>query len=116
MGRAGFSLAIPWRLPSKSSAWRGLPPLRETYRVATSALALPAESCGTAPQARPHAMAIRAVGWPEMDSPDDRLAWDALAACAAEPNPFHESWYLLAALRAFDPDGTVKLLRFEADG
>ena len=51
-----------------------------------------------------------------MDSPEARLAWDALAACAAEPNPFNESWYLLAALRAFDPDGTVKLLRFEADG
>lgn len=51
-----------------------------------------------------------------MDSPAARLAWDALAACASEPNPFHESWYLLAALRAFDPGGAVQLLRFEADG
>ena len=64
----------------------------------------------------PCAMAIRAVSWAAMDSPEARFAWDALAACAAEPNPFHESWYLLAALRAFDPDGRVKLLRFEVDG
>ena len=51
-----------------------------------------------------------------MDAPEARLAWDALAECAAEPNPFHESWYLLAALRAHDPAGTVSLLRVEADG
>jgi CelD/BcsL family acetyltransferase involved in cellulose biosynthesis len=44
------------------------------------------------------------------------VAWDALAVCAAEPNPFFESWYLLPALAAFDPDGDVELLRFEADG
>ncbi|MDL2352944.1 MAG: GNAT family N-acetyltransferase [Pseudomonadota bacterium] len=84
--------------------------------MASSALAPPAESCGTLPQSLPRAMAIRAAGWTSMDSPEARLAWDALAACAAEPNPFHESWYLLSALRAFDPDGRVKLLRFEADG
>ena len=51
-----------------------------------------------------------------MDAPEARLAWDALAECAAEPNPFHEAWYLLAALRAHDPAGSVKLLRVEADG
>ena len=84
--------------------------------MASSALASPADSCGAVPQALPCAMAIRAVGWTAMDSPEARLAWDALAGCAAEPNPFHESWYLLAALRAFDPGGAVQLLRFEADG
>ncbi len=51
-----------------------------------------------------------------MDAPEARFAWDALALCAAEPNPFHESWYLLPALRAHDPKGTVQLLRFEFDG
>ena len=61
-------------------------------------------------------MAIRAAAWTTMDSPEARTAWDALAACAAEPNPFHESWYLLAALRALDPAGMVKVLRFEAEG
>lgn len=59
---------------------------------------------------------IRPVPWPSMDSPKARLAWDALALCAAEPNPFHESWYLLPALRALDPKGSVALLRFEFDG
>ncbi len=57
---------------------------------------------------------LRAVSWRELDTPGARLAWDALAACTAEPNPFHESWYLLAALRAFDPDGQISILRFEA--
>ena len=59
---------------------------------------------------------LRAVSWRELDTPDARLAWDALAACAAEPNPFHESWYLLAALRAFDPDERICILRFDAGG
>ena len=84
--------------------------------MASSAVAPPAESCGAVPQTQPRVMAVRAVGWTTMDAPDARLSWDALAACASEPNPFNESWYLLAALRAFDPQGTVKLLRFEADG
>jgi CelD/BcsL family acetyltransferase involved in cellulose biosynthesis len=47
---------------------------------------------------------------------EDVAAWDALALCAAEPNPFFESWYLLPALAAFDPAGDVALLRFEAGG
>ncbi|MEQ1640653.1 MAG: cellulose biosynthesis protein CelD, partial [Novosphingobium sp.] len=42
----------------------------------------------------------RAVPWQAMDTPEARHAWEALALCAAEPNPFHESWYLLPALRA----------------
>jgi CelD/BcsL family acetyltransferase involved in cellulose biosynthesis len=56
------------------------------------------------------------AAWQSLDSPEARHAWDALALCAAEPNPFHESWYLLPALRALDPKGTVTLLRFEFDG
>lgn len=56
------------------------------------------------------------VSWRTMDTTEARHAWDALALCAAEPNPFHESWYLLPALRAHDPGGTVSLLRFEFDG
>jgi CelD/BcsL family acetyltransferase involved in cellulose biosynthesis len=57
---------------------------------------------------------MNAVAWREMR--DDIAAWDALAICAAEPNPFYESWYLLPALAAFDPQGDVRLLRFEVDG
>lgn len=59
---------------------------------------------------------IKAVSWQAFEAPETRLAWDALAECAAEPNPFHESWYLLPALRALDPAGEVKVLRFEAGG
>lgn len=57
-----------------------------------------------------------AAAWTAMDTPEARLGWDALAQCAAEPNPFHESWYLLPALRGLDPQGAVKLLRVEAAG
>ena len=59
-------------------------------------------------------MTIRPVPWREMAG--DAPAWDALALCAAEPNPFYESWYLLPALRAFDREGDVFLVRFEVDG
>lgn len=59
---------------------------------------------------------VRASGWTAFEAPELRLAWDALALCASEPNPFHESWYLLPALRALDPTASVKLLRFEVDG
>ena len=84
--------------------------------MARTALAEPSKKCRAAPKPQPCAMAIRAAAWSKMDAPEARLAWDALAARASEPNPFHESWYLLATLRAFDPHGTVRLLRFEADG
>lgn len=68
--------------------------------------------------ARPALPGARLVvsNWRSLEEPDLRHAWDALALCAAEPNPFFESWYLLPALRAFDPDGAVKILRFEQDG
>lgn len=62
------------------------------------------------------AVSMRAVGWTAFEEPESRLAWDALAAFASEPNPFHESWYLLPALRALDPQASVKLLKFEIGG
>lgn len=61
-------------------------------------------------------MAVHAVSWRSLEERNAGIAWDALAGCAAEPNPFFERWYLLPALRALDPGGTVRLLRFEADG
>lgn len=42
--------------------------------------------------------------------------WDALAGAAAEPNPFLESWYLLPALAAHDPQNRVRLMVLEQDG
>lgn len=59
---------------------------------------------------------VQDLVWTVMDQPDPCLRWDALAQHASEPNPFHEVWYLLPALRALDPNQTVRLLRFEHDG
>lgn len=66
----------------------------------------------------PVAPAIRLVvrDWRTMQTPAELGRWDALAQWGAEPNPFLESWYLLPALRSFDPDGAVRLLCVEADG
>lgn len=75
----------------------------------------PTEQSTGVPAAAPDGI-VRAICWTEMESNEARLAWDALAQCATEPNPFHESWYLLPALRGLDPGRTVKLLRFEVDG
>ncbi|HQN54038.1 MAG: hypothetical protein RL702_2048 [Pseudomonadota bacterium] len=58
----------------------------------------------------------RLMPWQSLDTPEARLSWDALAQWASEPNPFHESWYLLPALRALDPHGSVAILRFDHDG
>ncbi len=73
------------------------------------------------PAARPPAVpaklpefSLTAVPWRSMA--EDTAAWDALALCAAEPNPFFESWYLLPSLAAFDTQDAVELLRFEAGG
>ncbi|MWV27687.1 GNAT family N-acetyltransferase [Erythrobacter sp. GH3-10] len=54
--------------------------------------------------------------WSEFEGRDRIAAWDALAQCAAEPNPFYESWYLLPSLRALDRRGDVTLLTLQANG
>ncbi len=61
-------------------------------------------------------MAIAERDWRAFGTPAEIARWDALALWAAEPNPFNESWCLLPALRAFDPNGEVKLLCLEAGG
>ncbi|MGI9377479.1 MAG: GNAT family N-acetyltransferase [Tsuneonella suprasediminis] len=43
-------------------------------------------------------------------------AWDALAQCAVEPNPFAERWFMQASLDAFDQAGEVQLATLEHDG
>lgn len=42
--------------------------------------------------------------------------WDELARCAAEPNPFFESWYLLPSLESFDRGGNISILCFRQNG
>ena len=54
--------------------------------------------------------------WGELCDASSIRKWDRLARRAAEPNPFFESWYLLPALKAFDPAHKVRLLILEADG
>jgi len=67
------------------------------------------------PAAAPAIRLFRA-DWRRFEDVEELARWDALARHAAEPNPFHESWYLLPALRALDPAGKVSLLCLEADG
>lgn len=47
--------------------------------------------------------------WRAWDSPQQRAAWDALASRASTPNPFFESWYLLAGLARFDAARNVQI-------
>jgi Acetyltransferase (GNAT) domain len=42
-----------------------------------------------------------------VSSSDFVAQWDALAKLATEPNPFYESWFLLPALKSFDPGSRV---------
>lgn len=60
--------------------------------------------------------ATHAVDWRAFEALPARARWDALARSVAEPNPFHEAWYLLPALRAFDPRSSVGLLTVEQEG
>lgn len=58
-------------------------------------------------------LAVRVVDWPCCAAPSIASRWDILARDAAEPNPFLESWYLLPALRALDPDETLQVFLLE---
>ena len=90
---------------------------RRADTMASTAGQLPEEKRGASPRAQscaPSKGIVRAVPWRSMTARSGE--WDALAADAAEPNPFFESWYLLPSLRAFDPDGEIEILRFEHDG
>ena len=69
----------------------------------------------TAPIAIAPALRVRADPWPDIAEAAEP-AWERLAAQASEPSPFLEPWGLLPALRALDPQGTARLLRFEHQG
>lgn len=70
----------------------------------------------TASTAAPTAPRIAVRGLLDATTAEALGSWDGLAQCAAEPNPFLESWYLAPALRALDPGGRVRLLVLEQDG
>ncbi len=84
-----------------------------------ASIALPRHAASTAPVAQTMSQApikVEALDWPCWAAPSMLEAWNALAASATEPNPFLESWYLLASLRALDAGETVQILKFTADG
>jgi CelD/BcsL family acetyltransferase involved in cellulose biosynthesis len=58
-------------------------------------------------------LSVRVLDWPCCGAPSIVARWDELARVASEPNPFIESWYLLPALRALDPDETVRIILLE---
>ncbi|MFM5948848.1 MAG: GNAT family N-acetyltransferase, partial [Novosphingobium sp.] len=58
---------------------------------------------------------LKASSWQSV-SGANLAAWADLAGRASEPNPFFESWYLLPALRSFDPEGAAELLVLERGG
>ncbi|GMM94148.1 GNAT family N-acetyltransferase [Qipengyuania sp. MTN3-11] len=51
---------------------------------------------------------FHAIAWRHAD-PSLIRQWQVLAHATASPNPFYEPWYLLPALRQFDPDRAVML-------
>lgn len=59
---------------------------------------------------------LAAHDWSDCDDAASALRWERLVARASEPNPFHEPWYLLPALRGLDPQGKVRLLVLESGG
>ena len=61
-------------------------------------------------------MLVEEHDWRDFERRERIAAWDALAQCATEPNPFYESWYLLPSLRALDTNCNVELLAMQADG
>ena len=89
---------------------------REQGKLRLASLAAPLTDMPPSAAPRAAAGGLRALGWQALEAPGARAAWDALAARAAEPNPFFESWYLLPSLRALDPAHECQMLRFQHDG
>lgn len=82
-----------------------------------ASIALPAPEIAPRAIAAPDgaaALSVRVLDWPCCGAPSIVSRWDVLARAAAEPNPFLESWYLLPALRALDPEETVRIILLES--
>lgn len=78
-----------------------------------ASIALPAPAIASRASPAP-ALSVRVLDWPCCGAPSIVSRWDVLARAAAEPNPFLESWYLLPALRALDPNETVRIVLLES--
>lgn len=85
--------------------------------MASRASTLPFEGSWTAPAVLAGgATRLAAHDWADCADAATALRWERLVARASEPNPFHEPWYLLPALRGLDPPGKVRLLVLESGG
>jgi CelD/BcsL family acetyltransferase involved in cellulose biosynthesis len=69
---------------------------------------------GRAGPASPPGDELACAPWPQMA--DQREAWDDLARCAAEPNPFFESWYLLPSFEWLDRESNRSMLCYSHQG
>ncbi len=88
----------------------------EALEFAPTAEAPATPALSAAPGATVPVLQVRTLDWPCCAAPSILHSWNALARFAAEPNPFHESWYLLPALRGIDGDEQVQMLLFECSG
>ena len=70
----------------------------------------------------PRTLALRlqegfsAPDWPDCDRPAFVRQWSDLARAVMSPNPFNEPWFALPGLRAFDPEGDVRIASLVEDG
>ena len=73
-------------------------------------------SAMTAMLENPPAAAERLLCASWSDMAGDTTEWDALARCAAEPNPFFESWYLLPSFQWLHSRSQRSILAFRSRG
>lgn len=79
--------------------------------MATQAAFIQANDDIAVRDARSHVQATcsQVACWQDIVDDSFVAQWDKLSSIAAEPNAFAESWFLLPALRQFDPAGAVRL-------
>lgn len=57
-----------------------------------------------------------ALPWPECQGQAFIEQWKELGRTSVSPNPFNEDWFILSGLRAFDPEGRVRLATLVSGG
>ncbi len=78
---------------------------------------IPDMNSETHPAANSHGkITASLLPWRTCDKPEFIAQWDRLSRAASEPNPFNESWYLLPALRQFDPEQRVRICALWQEG
>jgi hypothetical protein len=115
LGPLGISLPIVAISSARRTCYGGIIFLMEMgtlsqLGVIASERVLPSFSEETAEiSSRSIAIHASSTSWQSCSDLGFIAAWDNLSDNAVEANPFNESWFLLPALRQFDPDGKVQL-------